>query len=492
MSTKPAQPSENNVIKVKAFASYSWTTQGHSDRVLAWCERLVSDGVDVEIDRWSLREGDDKFAYMERMVTDPAISHVLIFSDRRYAERANERTHGVGAESQIISAELYGKVVQDKFIPIACELDEKGEAIMPVFLKGRIYVDFSSPEKANENWEKLLRRIYGKPSATKPQLGKTPAYLQEGAAPASPSASKFLSLKDAFQRGHPNPQIWIIDYLDTALLHVQQYPLSFPANVSVADAATMWENSLQLMLPLRNELVGFIELMFSAQIPEAAADNIGELFERLVRLRFRDARDQPPFDPELISFFGHELFLYAVAAGIRFKRFDSVKLLLDRRYVIPENPHRRQRSQDFTVMASFSRLLSNHNKSSRLNRLSMEADLIQKRATLPAYPLPSLIEADVICALRVMTHLDNYGRWSPVTAVYAEYLSTLDLFVRAEENRLFRQLALVIDVVDKADLESRIESFNQRCPDHFDWLFRHGDISLAQLIGVDRLATRGT
>lgn len=65
--------------KPKVFVSYSWTSQEHVDRILAWCEQLVANAIDVEIDRWSLNEGHDKFAYMEKMVSDSSITHVLIF-----------------------------------------------------------------------------------------------------------------------------------------------------------------------------------------------------------------------------------------------------------------------------------------------------------------------------------------------------------------------------------------------------------------------------
>ena len=59
---------------------------------------------------------------MERMVTDPTVTKVLIFSNKSYAEKADARQHGVGTEAQILSAELYGKVQQEKFIPIVCNL----------------------------------------------------------------------------------------------------------------------------------------------------------------------------------------------------------------------------------------------------------------------------------------------------------------------------------------------------------------------------------
>ena len=90
----------------KVFISYSWS----SDRlVLELAQRLISHGVDVVLDKWELKEGRDKYAFMERCVNDPDITKVLIICDRVYAQKANNRTGGVGDETVIISGEIYGK-----------------------------------------------------------------------------------------------------------------------------------------------------------------------------------------------------------------------------------------------------------------------------------------------------------------------------------------------------------------------------------------------
>ena len=107
----------------KVFISYSWTSEEHKEYVLNLAEKLRCDGVDVILDRWDLKKRHDKYAFMERMVNDPTVDKVLVVSDRMYAEKADERTGGVGTESQIVSQEIYGNVAQEKFIPIVTELD---------------------------------------------------------------------------------------------------------------------------------------------------------------------------------------------------------------------------------------------------------------------------------------------------------------------------------------------------------------------------------
>lgn len=124
------------------------------------------------LDKWELKEGQDKYAFMERCVNDPDITKVLIICDRVYAQKANNRTGGVGDETVIISGEIYGKMKQEKFIPIIAERDDEGNGYLPAYIKTRIYIDLSDATKYEEQYEKLLRNIYEKPQLVKPKLEK--------------------------------------------------------------------------------------------------------------------------------------------------------------------------------------------------------------------------------------------------------------------------------------------------------------------------------
>ena len=75
----------------KIFISYSWSKDALA-LVLDLANRLVSHGVDVVLDKWDLKEGNDKYKFMERCVNDPSITKVLIICDKAYAQKANDRT----------------------------------------------------------------------------------------------------------------------------------------------------------------------------------------------------------------------------------------------------------------------------------------------------------------------------------------------------------------------------------------------------------------
>ena len=159
----------------KIFISYSWT---NSERVLELAERLMVNGVEVIIDKWDLKEGQDKYAFMEQSVTDETVDKVLIICDKSYTEKANQRTGGVGDETAIISPEIYGRMRQEKFIPIVFEVDADGNPYLPAYIKSRIYINLSDDFNYESEFEKLLRNIYNKPLYRKPAIGTKPEWLE--------------------------------------------------------------------------------------------------------------------------------------------------------------------------------------------------------------------------------------------------------------------------------------------------------------------------
>ena len=104
----------------RVFISYSWAVQ---ERVIELAERLIANGIDVVLDVYDLKDGYDKYAFMEQSVNDESIDHVLIICDKTYTEKANSRSGGVGDETVIITPQIYQNVKQEKFIPVIFEKD---------------------------------------------------------------------------------------------------------------------------------------------------------------------------------------------------------------------------------------------------------------------------------------------------------------------------------------------------------------------------------
>ena len=63
------------------FISYSQTSKEHIDKVMDLAYQLTIDGIDVKIDQWDLKEGQDSINFMEYIESDD-IDKVLIILDK--------------------------------------------------------------------------------------------------------------------------------------------------------------------------------------------------------------------------------------------------------------------------------------------------------------------------------------------------------------------------------------------------------------------------
>ena len=163
----------------KLFISYSQTDDRHSDWVVDLAERLLSDGVEVILDRWDLKYGHEMYVFMEQMVTDPTVDKVLIICDSKYKEKADGRIGGVGNEVELMVNCIANDTTQEKFIALACEKDRDGNACIPNYLSSRLYIDFSVREEFELNYDRLLFFVYGREYHKKPPRGEIPERLRD-------------------------------------------------------------------------------------------------------------------------------------------------------------------------------------------------------------------------------------------------------------------------------------------------------------------------
>ncbi len=116
-------------------------------------------------------------------------------------KKSNDRSGGVGTETQIISPEIYKKVKQEKFLPIVFERGINGEIPKPIYLKGLLHFDLSEPEKYDEEYQRLVKRLYGIEIIKKPELGSKPAWLESEVVVSTKTRSSFDILKSNIPSG---------------------------------------------------------------------------------------------------------------------------------------------------------------------------------------------------------------------------------------------------------------------------------------------------
>ena len=419
---------------------------------------MVSDGVDVVLDIWDLKEGDDKYAFMEKLVTDESVTHVLIFSDSQYAVKADARTEGVGTESQIISREVYSKARQSKFIPVVCEFDDSGEPFLPTFLKSRIWIDFSSSESANDNWERLIRLLYGKPANEKPTLGKPPSYVATNVAtPASPALAKFTALKAAVLQEKRALKLYRQDFLEACYdfadaLRVRERPNVENMGERIVDDC----GKLKLV---RDHIVDWILLESEVNPSEEFGETLIAVLEQLLELKSRptevNAWNESWFDAHRV--FVYETFLYVVAALLKTSSYAVLHQIFTSHYLLPETDN-----NQFDTFDAF------YGDSDALQVLAPEgrrlyapaAELIKRQADRTDIPFADIIQAELLVLL--ITFITDGVRWYPQTLHYSSRSGAYPFFVRAAQHRHFQRLAKITGIGNADDLRIAVKEGHVR------------------------------
>lgn len=149
------------------FISYSHDSEQHKSWVLQLATRLRSNGVDVILDRWNLKLGNDLPSFMEKGLSK---SHrVICVCSDKYVKKANEGKGGVAYEKHIMTAELLNDVETNWIIPLVRNNPDARKT--PIFLGGRYYIDFAEANLYETKYEELLRDLLNEPILPIPPLG---------------------------------------------------------------------------------------------------------------------------------------------------------------------------------------------------------------------------------------------------------------------------------------------------------------------------------
>lgn len=407
----------------KIFISYSWSSE---DIVINLAQRLVAHGVDVVIDKWDLKEGQDKYAFMERCVNDSDISKVLIICDKQYASKANNRTGGVGDETVIISSEIYGKMQQEKFIPIIAEKDEMGEPYVPTYIKSRIYIDLSDDDKYEEEYEKLLRNIYDKPLYAKPKLGTRPEWLDEENTNLFPIKDLVKQIKGSTNANKRNACVkkFISAYIDVLK--------ELWTRSVTPEKAFEHFNDTKL---IRDVFLDFVEAV--AENDDEYATIVADIFEKLYNtltcVKTFEPTTMSGSDEDIDIFKIHiwELFICVTTYMLHQQDYKSLNVMLTYTYFLNTSLFGGEgKPNNYTQFRHHSHLIEEKYKPTTESKMkfTMLGDMIcNQREYLPIYSKKSLAEADLfLYQVRKAYDLaedENSWResyWFPALYVYAD------------------------------------------------------------------------
>lgn len=435
----------------KLFISYSWTNQEHMDWVLRLASDLRANGVDAILDKWHLREGQDAHSFMEQMVRDENVRKVALICDKKYVERSDKREGGVGAESQIISGELYGNVEQTKFVAISVDSDENGRAILPIFIHSRIYIDFRFDENYARSFEQLLRWCFDKPLYVEPELGTQPAFLDEKAAPVIREAAIFerrVTLTNKSDMADAAS-----DFLHSLKKSVVDLTLDLQGK---PDADEIVYNEILGTAPIISSI---IEVSDRALRESNAVDTFTREFHSFLEEMLGNyEKGSTTWSADVTKFYGEFLFVSVSAIYLKNEQYLSFRDFVSTPFV--------KMNSDFTGEAvSFTRLnthlksLDYRNNRLNLRRASVHSDMIKHVCELIGFNFGNYIQSDLVLFLRGVNKAGDQGWW-PDSLLYAsQSYGSFPWFIRATSPRIRDPFLSAIGVFSRDELSKMIDGF---------------------------------
>lgn len=457
----------------------------HEQWVLDLAERLRDDNIDVILDKWDLREGNDAHAFMERMVTDSEIKKVAMICDLAYTEKANRRGGGVGTETQIITGEIYAHTSQDKFVAVIAEKDVDGHAIVPAYYKGRIHIDLTDADRYEQEYERLVRWVYDKPLFIKPPLGKTPAFLADTATKTLGNRSAMKRALDQLREGKPTSTAALEDYLSSVSTAFEQLRIVKEQDKEFDDQVVQ---SIDGFLTTRDEILSVMQTVSRYQATEENVRKIHHFFEGLLSFYSppSNVSSYSEWDFDNFLFITHELFLHTVALFLDNEQFEQARTLIATEYYVGKS-HAFNGESMVSATAFELNIGSLEHRNSRLDlrRLSLRADLLHERCTTGINRFNSIAQADILIFMYIKR---TGGYWWPYTSVYlGNGRSPLPLFARASSKKFFGRLRPLLGVDNAEQLGAWIRqlSANNDLP-----RVRFGHLPLLLLTNVEKLATK--
>ena len=409
-----------NTDILKVFISYSWTNDAHINKVVELAQRLMNDGVDVVLDKWELKEGQDKYVFMERSVTDTTITKVLVICDKVYAEKADARQGGVGDETTVISPEIYAKATETKYIPVIFERDENGQEYLPAYLKSRIYFDLSNDEIFEANYESLLRNLHNKPEHSKPKLGKMPEYLNEEAVNFTPLRAILKQLQNLDGSNSKKAHYLIQQFSNNFITILFELTPDFNEKTFSEDLL----RQIDATKPARDLFIVFVETIIVGEYDIATI--LGELLEQSYNSLYnlkngRNSYSENEF--EFGFFMVWEMCICSTAVLLHHRCYRELYALLTRTYFLKINHYDAGKIPcNFTQFRPYLSYIDTHiNHTQNPRKITLSGDILSKREKSPTLTTQSIANADVILyQLTDVFAIKRNGRlsWFPMLYVY--------------------------------------------------------------------------
>ncbi|ENW50473.1 toll/interleukin-1 receptor domain-containing protein [Acinetobacter baumannii] len=442
--------------KPKVFISYSWTTPEHEKWVEELSLSLHDAGIHVIFDKWDLRPGDDSISFMESMVLDSSITKIIMVIDEKYTERANNRSGGVGTESTILSQELYSRKETKDIVAVIAEPGVKP----PVFYSSRIYIDLSNSDNFPNQFEQLVRWIYGRFEYERPKRpGKRPSYITEDANDtALRTNTEYRFALDAIEKGKPNISGLINTYLYKFLSELEK--LIITENNDELAVKEVLKN-FNLFQPHIRE---YKYLLNSLCIHAPDLKNFKHFKKFLeLSLKFLEAESNEPYSLANISLFEsiiYQLFLTTLAIFLKNEELTAIEDILDEIYIYSPKHlkvHSRDRSTTFEIFAPNESY--NYLKGIYKDKIEPISELLKLNLDNEIVTFDDLVDIDLILYIKsaaiTIFESKRHIMWWPHLALNKGWRpQPLTIFIKAEKKSKFDELVKLFKCEDLSFIET--------------------------------------
>ncbi|MCE5223350.1 toll/interleukin-1 receptor domain-containing protein [bacterium] len=373
--------------KKTVFISYAWTSEKHKEWVRNLAEKLCENRVDVKLDQWDVKFGNDLYHYMEENVSSEDIDFVIMIFNKDYKEKADARKDGAGIEAQIISPKIYDMRKNEKYIGIVTELDEEEKPFVPIFYSSKVYIDFSNEVEEQRNFDSLLRHIYDKPLHCKPTLGNEPIFDSPKSTKISYESEKaFISLENGIKTGNPHLNFLLSSFYDALLTDLLKMKLSgieikehYPAILidKFHETQSLRDLSLKaLNLALKCKVFNNTEFLML----------VGNIICNFPERKTSDH----------IKLFLREFFIYSTCFLLKHSLFQDLKDILDHAFHIYNETTDASNKYDFiTINDHLFGIDEEYKTQIQSNLYSFSSDLLINRYNKSFFIKPDFIDTDI-------------------------------------------------------------------------------------------------
>lgn len=433
---------------IKVFISYAWSSEEHIEKVINLAQRLVNDGIDVIIDKWNLKPGNDKYRFMEQAVTESDVKNVLIICDQKYAMRADKREGGVGDETLLISPEVYSKTNQDKFIPLVFEYESPQKPYCPAYLKSLLFIDFSESADQEKAYEQLLRHIYNEPQLQKPAIGKRPLWLNE---PASVNLSALSGIMVQLRNDNgTNPRKLLsicCNFQDRFFSSLQEYAI--PQD-QLKDSKIVFDKIIEAK-SLRDMFLDFYQTLLGT--PVDIVNFSTTFFERFHNeANIRDNQHREP-----LQFLLWEGFVCAITILFKREFYAEIGNILRHSYFAEG----KDGIITYIRFRPYIEELEHYKKSAEINKISIEGHILSTREWLPMLKIEDLARTDIIlCQLSFIYFKGDseyFRGWFPMAYIY--FSEDRKIWCRLKSKEFCQKILPLFDVTTINELKQKISKY---------------------------------